>query len=236
MTFLRYGTLVTLASVALGTVQVHAAGGAKAHPGKASGREAVASVRHDWKKNVQKMGAAARSLPIPKNFGSLTPEQRLAYLHNRRNLAPRRFDHYHPYLGALLARDDRLRAAMGTDCRPLNGLLPDNSRTRYLEMRRNLNPTRFDHYHPALGAILAENDKLKQGTGCVAAELIPPPSQVLPPPGTPAPGPPVGGGILPTRSIPEPGSMALVALGAAVLVGPAVWRRRHSAESAEIEA
>jgi hypothetical protein len=192
-----------------------------------TGREAVASVRHEWKKNTLSVLQAkqANSLPGSVHFGQLSPEARLAYLQERRNLDPVRFDHFHPHLGPLLAADDRMRAAQSQNCMPMNGILPDNSLTRYLDFRRSLNPVRFDHYHPTLGAILVEDQKLKMGSGCVAGEIIPPPIPVPPPVGTPSPGPPAGGGPLPPRFVPEPTSMVLVLLGSATLIGPIAVRR-----------
>jgi hypothetical protein len=183
-----------------------------------TGRVAVASVRHDWKAHAHvAVEAKGRSLlPVPANYAHLSPEARLAFLQARRNLNPVRFDHYHPWIGLKLAEDDRMKAAQSQNCMPMNGLLPDNSLTRYLQFRRGLNPVRFDFYHPTLGAILVEDQKLKIGAGCVAGELIPPPTTPTLPPGTPSPGPPTGGGPPPDRGVvPEPRSLLLVLLGTA---------------------
>ena len=193
------------------------------------GKQAVASVRQDWKKNARSTVRAsqASAVPIPRNFGSLSAAQRLATLHARRDLNAARFDRYHPQLGMLLARDDRLRAAQGVNCLSLNGLLPDNSHYRYLHQRRNINPTRFDRYHPALGALLAEDDLLRAGDGCVLGELIVPPV-VQPPAGTPSPEPPfTDGNPLPPRMVPEPASLALALLGFGSLAGLSAIRRRR---------
>ena len=184
-------------------------------------------MRHDWKKHTLSTihSYQAKSLPIPAHFGLLSPEARLAYLQERRNVDPVRFDHYHPHLGPLLSIDDRMRAAQSQNCMPMNGILPDNSLTRYLDYRRSIDPARFDHYHPALGAILVEDQKLKAGQGCVAGEIIPPPIPVPPPVGTPSPGPPAGGGPLPPRLVPEPTSLVLILLGSATMICPIVIRR-----------
>ncbi len=180
----------------------------------AKGREAVASVRHDWKKNVR-----TTVLPVPANFGQLSPEARLVFLHARRNLNRTRFDANHPHIGPLLAADDRLRAAQSQGIQTMNGLLPDNSLTRYLNHRRGLNPARFDHYHPTLGAILVEDQNLRRGSGMVAPDVVPPNTINSPPNGAPASGPPVGGGPLPTRAVPEPTSLVLLGLGAIFVLG-----------------
>lgn len=195
-----------------------------------TGREAVRAVRHDWKKvAVQNVRARqAVSSRLPANFRKLSPEARLAILHARRDLNPARFDRNHTQLGSFLAADDRMRAAQAKDCRPMNGILPDNPHWRYLNFRRNLNPTRFDYYHPTLGALIVENQKIKTAQGCVANELIPPPVVVVPPPGVPSAGPPAGGGPPDVRPVPEPGSMILLALGTLVAIPYSLrrWRRR----------
>ena len=192
-----------------------------------TGRESVSSVRHDWKKDAlgSLQAKKAATLAIPAHFGQLSPEARLAFLHERRNLSPTQFDHFHPHLGPLLAADDRMRAAQSQNCRPMNGILPDNALTRYLNFRRSLEPTRFDQFHPSLGAILVENHQLKMGQGCVAGEILVPPTPIIPPVGNPAAGPPIGGGPLPARFVPEPSSIVLLTLGTATLVGPIALRR-----------
>ena len=197
---------------------------------KPTGKEALAAVRHDWKKQLHQTVHAKFSTvgPVPAHFGRLSPEVRLAYLHARRDVNPARFDHFHPTLGPLLARDDRLRAGQSQDCGTMNGLLPSTPLSRYLHHRRNLNPTRFDRFHPSLGAILAEDDNLRSNKGCVATQLLPPPVTVPPPPGTPAPGPPIGGGPPPVRAVPEPGSLTLVSLGLAGVLMFRVARRWKS--------
>ena len=196
-----------------------------------TGRQAVSAVRHDWKKSAGSTvrTSQASAVPIPRNFGSLSAAQRLAILHARRDLNAARFDRYHPRLGVLLARDDRLRAAQGVNCLSLNGLLPDNAHYRYLHQRRNLNPARFDRYHPALGALLAEDDLLRAGDGCVLGELIVPPT-IPTPPGTPSPNPPfTDDNPLPPRAVPEPASLALTFIGLGGIAGFRMIRRRRGA-------
>jgi hypothetical protein len=228
--------LASVASLGL-SATAGAAPGRSAHSSsrEVTGHEAVASVRHDWKPQAHRTLRAERSGggPVPAGFGRLSPEARLAYLHARRDLAPARFDHFHPALGPRLALDDRLRLAQSQDCRPMNGLLPDTARTNYLHHRRSLDPARFDTYHPSLGAILAEDDILKSGRRCPRPEVIPPPVAVTPapgsqsivPPGTPSVAPPVGGGPPAVRSVPEPGSLTLIALGCAGAMTPRLIRR-----------
>jgi len=219
--------LCWVASLGLGASALAAQGKANRSPSahQVSGKDAVAAVRHDWKAQAghtvraKQTGAGS----VPANFGRLSPEARLAYLHARRNLDPARFDRFHGALGRQLALDDRLRLAQSQDCRPMNGLLPNSARTNYLQHRRSLNPTRFDVYHPTLGAILAEDDALKTGKGCVSPEIIPPPV-VVPPPGIPGVGPPTGGNP-PGNPVPEPGSLTLIVLGCVGALTPRLVRR-----------
>lgn len=218
----------------VGLLASTAVGAAPAKP-TAKGRDALASVRQDWKKDAQlTINSLERSrLPVPANYARLSPEARLAFLHARRALNPVRFDRNHQSLGAILANDDRMKAAQSQNCVPMNGLLPDNALTRYLQFRRSLNPTRFDRFHPTLGAILVEDQKIKAGVNCVAGELIPPPVQP-PRPGTPLPNPPIGGGgEIPIRAVPEPGSLALILIGSAGACIPIMarrWRARNTAK------
>jgi len=170
----------------------------------------------------------------------------------RRALNPARFDFYHPELGKFLARDEQLRMACAMGIPALNGLIAPTAYHRYLEFRRSLNPARFDFYHPILGVILAEDERLRM-TPCPPMPTIrmPGPGRILPPPvgvvgGVTIPGrrpPGVGGGVNnhggpppPTGgppppptvtqiAVPEPASVVLFCLGAAGLLGPALARR-----------
>lgn len=221
----RITRLLALAALS-GLVPAWSVSGAHA-ASKPTGHEALKSVRHDWKKDASKTVRVRQSqtLPVPRNFGSLSAADRLAFLHARRDLDPTRFDRFHPGLGKFLAIDDRMRAAQSQNCAPLDGLLPNNAHFRYLQFRRNINPMRFDRYHPSLGALLAEDTRLRTGQGCVGGEIIPPPVTPPTPPGIPSPIPPIGGpGVGPT-AVPEPGSLALLSLGLAGAVVPRMVRR-----------
>jgi hypothetical protein len=86
-----------------------------------------------------------------------------------------------------------------------NGILVPTAFVEYLAWRRSLDPTRFDQFHPAVGAELGQL-----------------PQTITPPPGGTG-----GGGGTPPPSTPEPGSLLI----AAVLIGSAVgWGRyaRHT--------
>jgi hypothetical protein len=135
----------------------------------------------------------------------------------RRALDPARFDQFHHKLGRILAKDARLRAGMGLDCSSFNGLLAPTAYHRYLKFRRSLNPRRFDHYHPVLGPLLAEDNRLRLVANCPEFPpqfLIPP---IAPPPGSqnehghgnPPPPPP------PVTPVPEPAGLTLFLIGAA---------------------
>ncbi len=157
---------------------------------------------------------------------------------------PQLFDKLFPALGKLVVADTQIRLAMAQGVTPTNGLLPNTPLYNYLEYRRNLNPARFDYYHPVLGPILAENQQIQTQTN-----PTPLPGQIIPPPpgqgdggnggggGTPSPTPP--GGVIPTPpdnpppppigsiptppdnpppvAVPEPGSIVLILAGMGVL-------------------
>ncbi len=189
----------------------------------------AAEARHAWKahlheaKLVREEQRTAGPGPVPAHFGDLSPQARLAYLLARYDVDPVRFDHFHPKLGPYLAMDERLRAAISQGCMGMGGLFANTPLTRYLHYRRDLNPKRFDHYHPALGALLAEDDRLRAiMAGCVAGELIPPTitaPQDTTAIGTPSPSAATGGGgITPSggfvpSAVPEPGSLTLLIVG-----------------------
>lgn len=164
-----------------------------------------------------------------------------------RSQNPRLFDRLFPAVGRVVAADTQIRIAMAQGVTPTNGLLPNTPLYNYLEFRRSLEPGRFDYYHPVLGPILAENQRLQTQTN-----PTPLPGGILPPPigdegggespgggggqpgggggdhggggggGTPDPTGP--GGVVPPppdtpppASVPEPGSVLLVLAGAGVL-------------------
>jgi len=148
----------------------------------------------------------------------------------RRALNPARFDHYHPMLGPDLARDARLRAACAAGMAPTNGLFPASAFLTYLQHRRSLNPARFDTYHPTLGPLLAEDQRLR-GVVCPMPEVI------MPPPlggGGGNTGTGGGGGSGGSSSggggggVPEPSTFVLIAIGATALGGRAAWRCRRA--------
>jgi MYXO-CTERM domain-containing protein len=103
-----------------------------------------------------------------------------------------------------------------------NGLLPDTPLVEYLRWRRSLDPARFDHYHPNVGPMLAEDALTRMSL------LNPPPNlgQVVNPPGTPPPPVPVPPlpPNPPDAKVSEPSS-ALLGL---VLAGAAGWLRRRA--------
>ena len=143
----------------------------------------------------------------------------------RRLINPTRFDSFHPVLGPLLAKDYQLRAVECMNCPPLNGILPLNAFFNALRLRRSLNPARFDHFHPTLGRLLAEDALLRNNLGlCMMTpnmpEIVlppgsgssnnggnPPPPSVPPPPLPPPPPPPTG------SSVPEPAGIILLLIG-----------------------
>lgn len=99
------------------------------------------------------------------------------------------------------------------------GVLPDNVFVESLARRRNMDPGRFDFWHPHIGAILAARTPTP-----VVPPTIVTAQQVVPPPKTPPPPviqdtpPPI------VHGTPEPASI-LVALG---LVASAGWLRKRA--------
>jgi len=242
----RPTALLTCSLLALATVRAASAAPGHGAAPKATGREAIRAVRHDWKSQVRSTVHTRQSQrltgALPAGFGRLSATARLQYLLARRALDPARFDRSHPHMGPILALDERLRAAQGQDCRPMNGILKDSPHTRYMKFRRSLNPARFDLYHPTHGALLAEDERLRTGAGCVSPEIIPPPvvvttpstpsssPQIIPPVGIPSP---TQFGVNP-QSVPEPGSLALIVIGSVGALAPRFLRRFRRRGQAEI--
>lgn len=173
----------------------------------------------------------------------------------RRSLSPQRFDHFHPQLGPILERAETLRTLEASGIQP-GSLLPDNPRFQALHARRDLHPTRFDHFHPLLGILLAEDRRLQDWTltdfqnPLDPIEPIIPPVVFEPPPITPPPlgflgeeigipALPGGGGIWDSSNplpppptgpapiaVPEPTTLVLALLGSPLLAW-AAWRKRR---------
>ena len=94
----------------------------------------------------------------------------------------------------------------------VNGLLVETPFVEYLDWRRNLDPSRFDYYHPIVGPELSQ---------------LPGAQNITPPPSGGTPGSSTGGGGSPTppsTHIPEPGTL-LIALS---LVGAASFWGCHA--------
>lgn len=92
----------------------------------------------------------------------------------------------------------------------------------YLEWRHNLNPARFDHWHPVLGPQLENLPPLQTTTPSVTPQ--PHPQKVSKPPKTVTPS--QGGLTPPTHpTVPEPGSLTL-SIG---LIAAGFWWRWRGA-------
>lgn len=84
-------------------------------------------------------------------------------------------------------------------------LLPDTKDWRYLEHRWQIDPSRFDKWHPLIGQWITENWNL--------THVPPPPPVVCPPPH-----------ITTAGGTPEPSSVMLLAVGIVLVL---IWRRCH---------
>ncbi|MDE2506314.1 MAG: hypothetical protein KGM43_03795, partial [Planctomycetota bacterium] len=116
------------------------------------------------------------------------------------------------------------------NCIPFNGLVPTNAYYNYLRFRRSLDPARFDHYHRNLGALLAEDSRVRALLAACATNPNPPPagegggsggsngggSSGPPPPPTVSP-----------PAAPEPASVVIFVIAGVLLVGPRLARRRR---------
>lgn len=200
------------------------------------GRGASVGVHQDWKANLRAVAPRPRAIhqaqaahirSTPTYPGSpYTIEGLIA----RQALNPARFDRFHPIFGPLLAQDARLRAAYAAG-QQVNGLFAPSAYLNYLLHRRSLLPARFDYYHPILGPLLAEDQRLRNLVRPIPPVILPPP---LPTGGgggtggtnTGAGG--VGGSSGGGGGVPEPSTFVLIALGAATLGARAAWKRRHA--------
>ena len=99
-----------------------------------------------------------------------------------------------------------------------NGLLPDTVFVEYLKWRHDLNPVRFDFYHPKVGPMIERDEILRASLSpkVIVEPTAPPPNlgqTLTPPPHCP--------------NIPEPGTatIAVVMLAAAALARR--WAQRR---------
>jgi hypothetical protein len=141
--------------------------------------------------------------------GELPSNQFWEYMIYRHDLAPVRFDHYHPRFASLLDYAEYIRHLKESLCPPMT-LLPNTPYWNYLRYRHDLNPARFDHYHPRLGHLLDLDLRYRQTHPCMEApeEELPitlPPIPIVPIP-TPTPTPP-------SEVAPEPSSFYLCSIG-----------------------
>lgn len=131
----------------------------------------------------------------------------------RRALNPTRFDYHHPNIGRLLARAETYRG-MDSLCGTNNdGILSDTPYHRYLLWRRSLNPDRFDHYHPLLGVLLKEHQRIIDAGKVCPPDPDPDPTGGGGDDGGDPGGNPGGGGVRPQEVVPEPSSVVLLAVG-----------------------
>lgn len=161
----------------------------------ASKQAAALSARvrdQSWKVSLNTLPLYAQAQAARSPTGLVQARQVSAYPPNpvtidallaQRALNPARFDFYHGSLGPILQDAAQIRAASGVNCTPVNGLLPPSPYFNDLRYRRSLNPNRFDYYHPILGALLAEDERLRNLPPCPPQPgTVTPPDNVFPPP------------------------------------------------------
>jgi hypothetical protein len=198
---------------------------------------------HAWKDNLHQLRAtSSKSLRGTKSTSSVSAFSGSPYtienLIARVEANPGQFARFHGlHYTQILLRDIRLRAMSSQDCTTLNGLLANTAYHRYLKFRRSLDPSRFDHFHPILGPLLAEDMRLRSLMNCPN----PPPNFPPNPPLNPPPPPPGGTtdngngndnrpqtvGVLlslPT-AVPEPSGVLLLLIGAGSMIVARKFRR-----------
>lgn len=203
---------------------------------------AITAPNQAWKATLGTLPTYAAQARLSNRLAAVNARQRLAYSANmtaidrflaQRALNPARFDFYHPNMGPILQSIATIRAD-GVGCTPLNGVLPDTPYYNNLRWRRSLNPQRFDFYHPLLGAILEEDQRIRELPPTCPPEpggVTPPGGEEEPPPGggDPGGGDPGGGGPGDPEPVPEPASWLLLALGA----GVCGWTRLRKSRSVQ---
>ncbi len=183
-----------------------------------------------WRTSLARSGLKAQSIQVsatvpasaythpPTNVTEpKTTTELLTDLAQRRAVNPPRFDSNHSTLGPLLGEEARLKAGDCSNVTTFNGLLPNNPYYNYERWVRSLNPTAFDKKAPNLGALLAEDQRVRRLiANCPAQQTIIPPGNGTPG-GTTSGGNANGGGGG-TPAVPEPTSLALVLLGTGLLL------------------
>ena len=183
-----------------------------------------------WRTSLGRSGLKAKSVKASAstpnssytNPPSNVPEpkattQYLAALTQRRALNPARFDKNHATLGPLLGEEARLKAGDCSNIKTFNGLLPNNPYYNYERWVRSLNPTGFDKKNPNLGAMLAEDQRVRTLIANCPAQQTLVPAATGTPRGITAEGN-VSGGTGGIAAVPEPASLALVLIGTGVLI------------------
>jgi hypothetical protein len=151
---------------------------------------------------------------------------------------PGRFAKYHGlHYTIILERDIRLRAMKDLECMTHNGLISNTAYHRYLKFRRSLDPERFDHFHPVLGPILAEDTRIRSLMHCASPPPEFPPGLPPPPGGISTGGggnnfPPPPGPVITPVSVPEPSGIVLLAIGSASLLVRRMGRRKARVDEA----
>jgi hypothetical protein len=164
MTTPRYALWIALA----GAVAPAASAG-PSYPWPGSAREARLAARADALEARREALLSAHPYGLVHSAYSALPaggagaggSPLLEMLLSRYSLDATRFARYHPTFAPVLARIMAARSSVSAGLGYSGGIWDDTPLHNYLAWRWGLNPSRFDHYHPLIGATIEEDLRLR---------------------------------------------------------------------------